>query len=42
MPTYQFLAERKLEAGNMTTELQTLHTTGVPTRRTRSPRPTTT
>ncbi|GMM62284.1 cytochrome-c oxidase, cbb3-type subunit II [Novosphingobium pituita] len=30
MPTYQFLAGRKLEAGNMTTELQTLHTTGVP------------
>lgn len=30
MPTYQFLAGRKLEVGNMTTELQTLHTTGVP------------
>lgn len=30
MPTYQFLAGRKLEAGNMTTELQTLHTTDVP------------
>ena len=30
MPTYQFLAERPLNQGDMTAELQTLYTTGVP------------
>ena len=30
MPTYQFLAERDLDAGDMTAELRTLYQTGVP------------
>jgi cytochrome c oxidase cbb3-type subunit 2 len=30
MPTYQFLAERELKAGDMTAELQTLYRVGVP------------